>query len=66
MIFFIGFNGKVTIYEYFAILLPYTVSNIALLPLQPCHYFLIRCVLVLTMYKLKQTFMAEKIQAASQ
>ena len=39
MIFFIGFNGKVTIYEYFVILLPYMVSNIALLPLQPCLYF---------------------------
>ena len=39
MDFFTGFNGKVIIYEYFVTLLPHMVSNIALLPLQPCHYF---------------------------
>ena len=39
MNFFTGFNGKVTIYEYFVTLLPYTVSNIAPLPLQPSLYF---------------------------
>ena len=40
MAFFTGFNGKVTIYEYFVTLLPHTVSNIAPLPFQPCHYFI--------------------------
>ena len=39
MDFFTGFNGKVIIYEYFVTLLPHMVSNIALLPLQLCHYF---------------------------
>lgn len=40
MAFFTGFNGKVTIYKYFITLLPHTVSNIAPLPFQPCHYFM--------------------------
>lgn len=66
MDFFTGFNGKVIIYEYIVTHLPHTVSNIAPLPFQPCHYFSIRCVLVLIMYKLKQTFIAEKTKAASQ
>ena len=39
MDFFTGFNGKVIIYEYIVTHLPHTVSNIAPLPFQPCHYF---------------------------
>ena len=66
MAFFTGFNGKVTIYEYFVTLLPHTVSNIAPLPFQPCHYFFNKMRLGLMMYKLKQTFIAEKTKAASQ
>lgn len=39
MDFFTGFNGKVIIYEYIVTHLPHTVSNIAPLSFQPCHYF---------------------------
>ena len=66
MDFFTGFNGKVIIYEYIVTLLPHTVSNIAPLPFQPCYYFINKMRLVLIMYKLKQTFIAEKTKAASQ
>lgn len=66
MDFFTGFNGKVIIYEYIVTHLPHTVSNIAPLPFQPCHYFFNKMRLGFDDVKLKQTFIAEKTKAASQ